>query len=136
MRTWARLSAALCAVVALAGFCAGGALAASSTQEILSECSSGALTHTFTKAQLQQALQAMPASQRQYSPCVDVIEAALAGAGGHSGSGGGPSGGSFLPTPVIVIIVIVILAGVTLGAVAVRRRQTRPPGGGPPSDTS
>ncbi|MHB1833727.1 MAG: hypothetical protein ACYCXW_02050, partial [Solirubrobacteraceae bacterium] len=106
MRRWVTLTAVLCAVLALAALGAGGALAATSTQaqaqQILKECGNGQLSQTYPRASLEAALKQMSASQRQYSPCVDVIDAALAGAGGHSGAGGGGSGGSFLPTPVIV----------------------------------
>src|SRR5579875_1687728 len=105
---------------------AGANATQAQAQAILRQCATGQLTRSYPAAALQAALREMPASQRQYSPCVDVIEAALAGAG-HSGGGGtGGSGGSFLPTPVLVLVV---LGGVTAGAVAVRRRQSAGPGG-------
>ncbi|HEX3978057.1 MAG TPA: hypothetical protein VHW96_17435 [Solirubrobacteraceae bacterium] len=97
---------------------------------ILSECTSGHLAHSYTLAQLREALSEMSASEKEYTSCVDVINQGIltVKAGKATGSKGG--GGSFLPTPVIVILVVLILAAVTFGALAVRRRGGGP-GGGP-----
>jgi hypothetical protein len=91
----------------------------------------GALTQTYTAAELRQALQTMSPTVKEYTSCSDVLQAALlkqvGGGGGSVGSAGhSGSGGSFLPTPLIVILVLLALAGVTFGALAIRRR-----GGGP-----
>ncbi len=141
MRRRVKLPAVVAAVMALAGFApagivpagfapavaiassGSGALAAQAGA-ILKDCqANGQLTHTYTKAALDEALRVMSPTVRQYSNCYDVIQGALSGAAGHIGGGGGGSGGSFLPTPVIVILVLLVLGGVTFGALAVRRRQ-------------
>lgn len=135
MRRRVHLIAATCAVLALSGlFAATTPAAMSPVQQILKQCNTG-LTQHFTLSQLEQALRAMPATQRQYSGCYNVVQQAITRAKGRSGGAGGGSGGSFLPTPVIVIIVLLILAGITFGAIAVRRRQSgadddEPPGAG------
>ncbi|MGH2856252.1 MAG: hypothetical protein ACRDMJ_02075 [Solirubrobacteraceae bacterium] len=135
MRRMVTLIAALGAAVALAGPAVAVAPAATSpVQKILQQCDTG-LTQHFTLSQLQKALQAMPATQRQYSGCYDVVQQAIARAKGHTGGAGGSSGGSFLPTPVIVIIVLLILAGITFGAIAVRRRQSGADDDGPPDES-
>ncbi|MGH2888751.1 MAG: hypothetical protein ACRDNJ_03890 [Solirubrobacteraceae bacterium] len=136
MRRRVHLIAVTCAVLSLSGLAGTAAPAAMSpVQQILKQCGSG-LTGHFTLSELEQAAQALPASDRQYSLCYDVIQGAIAHAKRHTGGAGGGSGGSFLPTPVIVIIVLLILAGITFGAFAVRRRQSgagdddEPPGTG------
>lgn len=143
MRGRLNLVAAVCAVAVLA--LAGGgvpvAQGASGGNAILNECQTGRLTHSYTLKQLRHALAIMPASIKQYSSCVDVINQGIltVKAGKQTGTGGG--GGSFLPTPVIIVLVLLILAAVTFGAIAVRRRRDGggggdsgdPPGGaGPP----
>jgi hypothetical protein len=110
-----------------AGACeAVPALAA--TSPVITDCNAhGALTRSYSIAQLREALATMSASTKEYTNCPDVINRAIAAAvaGGKTHGGTGTSGsGSFLPTPVIVILVVLVLAGVTFGAVAVRRRRS------------
>lgn len=125
-----------CAVIALAvtvpsaGFAAGNS--------ILDECTSGHLSGSYTVSQLRHALAIMPASQRQYTSCVDVVQAALLSARHHGGRTPAPassgSGGSFLPTPVIIILVVLIVVALGFGAMALRRRRSSaPPPAGPPA---
>jgi hypothetical protein len=83
------------------------------------------LTHSYTVAQLNNALATLPADTAEYTDCRQVIESALTrpgGKGANNGTGSG-SGGSFLPTPVIVVLVVLVLAAVTFGALSVRRRR-------------
>jgi hypothetical protein len=121
-------------VAAIAATCVGAFSAAAPLalgaggNAVINDCeSNGTLTHQYTVAQLKQAIQVMPASDKQYGNCYDVIENAIAHHG-RTGKAGPGSGGSFLPTPVIVILVVLILAAVTFGAIAIRRRRG---GGGP-----
>jgi hypothetical protein len=104
--------------------------AASSGSGVIADCNKHLrLTRTYSIAQLQNALQTLPADIAEYSNCKDVIQRALLVAQGKTaGSGdggtGGSSGGSALPTPLIVVLVVLALGAVTLGAVAIRRRRT------------
>ncbi len=108
---------------------AGVALAQStSANAVLQDCLAhpGGLHGSYTVSQLRHALQVMPAEDKEYTSCPDVINRALLQAIGHGGTSKGVGGGgssSFLPTPVIVILVLLVLAAVTLGAVALRRRR-------------
>jgi hypothetical protein len=96
------LTATLAVTLALA--CAAPA-AASTTDRIIHDClhsPTGALTGTYTRAQLKQALNNVPADASEYSGCHDAISEALialttnppprGGTGGRDGGGGG--GGS------------------------------------------
>jgi hypothetical protein len=83
------------------------------------------LTHTYTVAQLKNALATLPADTTEYTNCEQVIESALThpgGPGANNGTSNG-SGGSFLPTPVLVVLVLLVLAAATFGAVSVRRAR-------------
>lgn len=105
---------------------------------ILAECTSGQLSPGYTIKQLRHALAIMPASQRQYTSCVDVIQAAIITARRHGGRTPPPgsSGGSFLPVPVIVILAVVVVAALVFGGLALRRRGSPPPDApaDPPAD--
>jgi hypothetical protein len=125
------LLAALCA--AAPGFVAATVARAGIGSTALADCNANdRLTHTYTAAELSNALATMPATVREYTDCQQVIGAALivAERNGHSNGTGSDSssGGSFLPTPVIVVLVLLALAAATLGALAIRRRRG-PPGG-------
>jgi hypothetical protein len=128
MKAKARAAVTLLAVAATlaAGACAA-VPAFAATNPVLTDCNAhGALTKSYSIAQLRQALATMSASTKEYTSCPDVINRAIAAAvaSGTTHGGTGASGsGSFLPTPVIVILVLLVLAGVTFGAVAVRRRR-------------
>lgn len=110
------------------GLAAGPVAHASSGSPVIADCTKHLrLTHSYTVAQLQNALATLPADIAEYSNCKDVINRALLVAegrssGGSGGSGGG-GGGSALPTPVIVVLVVLALGAVTLGAVSIRRRR-------------
>ncbi len=127
-----RLIALICGLVAFATSL-GVALpaSASSGSSVIADCNShNTLTHTYSIAQLQNALNTMPADVSEYTDCKDVITRALLIQqgklkGGGSDSGGGSSGGSsFLPTPVIIVLVVLLLAAATFGALAIRRRRS------------
>lgn len=125
------LLAALCAL-ALLGPGVGGAVAATSSNPVITDCLQhpGGLTGHYSAAELNYALQVMPAETKEYTDCPDVINRArLAALGKLPGGGGGGGGGSFLPTPVLVILIVLVLVAVSVGAVAVRRRRAGP--GGP-----
>jgi hypothetical protein len=111
--------------------------AASATNPVIQDCLThpGGLTGHWTVAQLDHALNVMPAETKEYTDCPDVINRArLAALHGLKDSGSSGGGGSFLPTPVLIVLVILILAAVTFGALAVRRNRGAAggPGGGAP----
>jgi hypothetical protein len=120
------------AALALAATLAAPTLSAASTSSaIINDCqSTGKLSHDYTLAELQKALNTMPAYVKQYSSCYDVITKGILTVkhGKQTGPSGG-GGGSFLPTPVIIVLVVLILAAVTFGAIAIRQRR----GGDPPA---
>ncbi len=128
----------LLVVLATGGLGAGSAQATTSPDPVVNDCLNhrAGLAGHYTVAQLNHALQVMPAETKEYTSCPDVINRALLAAVKDMGSGGGGGGSSsFLPTPVIIVIVLLVLLAVTFGAAAVRRRRdpdgdlTRP---GPP----
>jgi hypothetical protein len=114
-----------CLLVALATAAAAAPSALASANAVIKDCNAnGRLTHSYSTSDLQTALSIMPASIKQYTNCLDVINRQLDLQLKGKGQGGtGGSGGSFLPTPVIVLLVLLALAAVTFGAVAVRRRR-------------
>jgi hypothetical protein len=121
--------AALLAVLALgAGALAPTALASSGAGGALVDCNAHAqLTQTYSAGQLQSALRTMPADQKEYTDCYDVIQRALladighlhAASDGDSQQGGGSS---FLSAPVIIGIVVVAFAAVMVTGLVVQRR--------------
>ncbi len=123
--------AALLAVLALgAGALAPTALASRGAGGALADCNAHAqLTQTYSAGQLQSALGTMPADQKEYTDCYDVIQRALladighlhAASGGDSQQGGGSS---FLSAPAIIGIVVVALAAVIVAGFAVQRRRS------------
>jgi len=90
------------------------------------------LTRHYTVAELQQALNTMPATVKEYTDCSDVLQRALsAELSGHSvGGGSSGSGGSFLPLPLLLALILVLLVGGGYGVAAARRRRAAGPGGG------
>jgi hypothetical protein len=94
---------------------------------VLADCNANVrLTHTYSVAQLRNALATMPETMREYTDCPQVIQAALATAlGEHHGNGVGSSSGSssFLPTPVLILLVLLVVAAAAFGVLAVRRRR-------------
>jgi hypothetical protein len=118
----------LCVAVATAALLSmtGPAIASGPTPN--GDCAAhGRLTTSYSVAQLQAALQSMPADEKEYTNCYSQIQRALlAKLPGSSHPGGTPDGsssGSFLSAPVIVAIVIVALGAGGAGAVALRRRN-------------
>jgi hypothetical protein len=116
-------------VCALALSCAGAGTALAKGQQtsnpVVQDClqhPNGLVGH-YTVAQLNHALQVMPAETKEYTDCPDVVNRARLAALGRLPGGGSGSSGSFLPTPVLIILIILILIAVTLGAIAVRRRR-------------
>ena len=71
--------------------------AAASSSQVLADCnSSGHLTGSYSRTDLQGALSGMGADTREYTNCYDVVRRALlssAAAGGGRAGGGGASGG-------------------------------------------
>jgi hypothetical protein len=87
----------------------------------------GRLTTSYSVAQLQAALQSMPADEKEYTNCYSEIQRALLAslpASHHrSGKSDATASGSFLPTPVIIALVVLALGGASAGIVALRRRN-------------
>jgi hypothetical protein len=99
MRRTTVLPALLVCLLALAALPA--AAGANATDDrILRDCNmsaTGALTGSYTNAQLRHAKNNLPGDALEYSGCFDAIRQALlakAGAGGPNGEGGGGSGAS------------------------------------------
>jgi hypothetical protein len=97
--TMRRLSVliAVFAATAVAGLMSVSAALASSSQ-VISDCNSnGHLTSSYSRSDLQGALNGMGADTKEYTNCSDVIRRALltsaASGGGHSGGGSPSSGG-------------------------------------------
>jgi hypothetical protein len=96
--TMRRLSVltAVFAATAVAGLMSVSAALASSSQ-VISDCNTnGHLTSSYSRGDLQSALNGMGADTKEYTNCSDVIRRALltsAGGGGHSGGGSSSSGG-------------------------------------------
>jgi hypothetical protein len=131
MRVPRQLRALLGALALVAGLILAGpgvALAVQSGNAVIQDCLShaGGLTGHYTVAQLNHALQVMPAETREYTSCPDVINRARLAALHGLSSGGSGGSSSFLPTPVLIILIIVLLAAVTVTAIAVRRRRQQP----------
>lgn len=106
----------------------GGGSSAQGGNRVLNDCQAhGQLTHSYTKAELRQALSQMSATTKQYSNCYTVIQQALL----HTVKGDSDSGGSSSSTTTIVIIIVVVLVvlAAIFGGLAVRRRRTGGPGG-------
>lgn len=121
--------AVMATVGVLAGACA--AAAAASVSAPLADCNAhNKLTQHYSTAELEHALNTMPADLSEYSDCAQVIQDQLLaqlGKRNTNGGAGAGSGGSFLPVPVIVAIVVLALAAVALGILAVVRRKPRAP---------
>lgn len=117
----------------LAGTCAAAAAAAAaaSVSAPLADCNThNKLTQHYSTAELEHALNTMPADLSEYSDCAQVIQDQLLaqlGKRNTNGGAGAGSGGSFLPVPVIVAIVVLALAAVALGVLSVVRRKPRAP---------
>jgi hypothetical protein len=96
------------------------------------EAHNGKLTEPYTAAQLQKALNRLPAGEKEYTSCYGAISNALTQIeGGHpitASSGGGGGGGS--GTLIIVIVVLVVLLGGG-GAASWAYRRNRTGGDGP-----
>ena len=121
--------ASLLAVLAFgAGALAPTALASSGTGGALADCNAHAqLTQTYPAGQLQSALRTMPADQKEYTDCYDVIQRALlADIGGikADGSGSGDGGSSFLPTPLLIVLGVLVAGAGVFAVIAYRRRST------------
>jgi hypothetical protein len=71
----------------------------------------------------------MPAYQREYSNCADVLQQALLQKIGKLKGGGSRGGGSFLPTWLIVVLALLVLGGGGLGLWALRNRGLGGEGG-------
>ena len=122
--------ALLFALLALCAWaCAQPALASSGAGGALADCNDhAALTETYSAGQLQTALRTMPADQKEYTDCYDVIQRALLADIGHLHAASGDSqqsgGSSFLSTPVIIGIAVIAFAAAMLTGVALQRRRS------------
>jgi len=117
-------------MLACGGLAAAPAADASIGSLAIADCQAHSrLTARYSVAELQSALDVMPATVKEYSDCYDVIyHQLIAQLGSRSSasalpSGGSGGGGSFLPTPVIVVLAVLIAAAGALGALALRRRS-------------
>ena len=83
----------LLTLLALAAVGAGAAPALAAPNAVLSDCNTnGALTHHYSRADLQAALNVMPADVKEYTNCYDVISRALLASAGGTSHGRGASG--------------------------------------------
>lgn len=89
----------------------------------------GKLTRSYSAAELRSSLATMPAYEREYSNCGDVLQQALLQKIGRLDSGGSSGGGSFLPIWLIVVLALLVLSGAGLGTWALRNRGSGPDGG-------
>ncbi len=106
---------------------------ASGGSSVIGDCNShNTLTHAYSMAELENALNTMPADVSEYTDCKDVItRALLIRQGNIKGNGNEPgsrssSGSSFLSTPVIIVLVVLLLAAASFAALAIRKRRPPP----------
>ena len=113
-----------------------GAAAALAESPVTVDCvQHGKLTHHYTVAQLQTAVQTMPAEIQEYdSACYELIVAQLNSQLGtknlnHQTTTTVPSSGSspFLSTPLLIIVVVIVITGVVFALRARRTGQDKPP---------
>ena len=131
MRKLLLVIASACALGGVAAAALPATAAAAGLSPPVADCQlHGRLTRTYTHAELQQALQTMPADVAEYSNCQNVIRSALlAMVGGLTGGGsGGGGGGSFLPVWVIAVLAVLALTAAGSAAVAMRNRRRGSPG--------
>ena len=127
-----RRIAALCAAASLllAGLVGAPASHAAGGNPILNDCQvHGELTHSYSIAQLREALATLPAALQQYGNCHDVLQTAIIRAqkGEPIGAISG-GGGSFLPLPVIIALAVLVVCALVFTALALRaRRRSGPP---------
>ena len=110
-----------------------GGASAKSGQDVLNDCAAhGQLTHSYTPAQLKEALSEMSAATKQYSNCFDVIQRALLHGVKNTDDPSGGSGGSSTTTIVIIVVIVLVVLAAIFGGLAVRRRRA---GGDVPGPT-
>jgi ABC-type phosphate transport system substrate-binding protein len=110
------------ASLAVSGVAASPALAVGNP--VIQDCyTHGKLTQSYSRSELQHALNHMSSYIKQYSNCQSAIEAALQNATGVQANGSGGGGGSSISTGLIIVIVVVALAIVAFGALLIRRRR-------------
>jgi alkanesulfonate monooxygenase SsuD/methylene tetrahydromethanopterin reductase-like flavin-dependent oxidoreductase (luciferase family) len=120
-------------LIVLLGVAATTALLAAASPAIAAESSAtadcsahGRLTRSYSTAQLNAALETMPADLQEYTNCYDVIKQALLaqipGTRHHAAVSKASSNGSFLSTPVIVAIAVLAVGGASAAGVTLRRR--------------
>ncbi|HWF34278.1 MAG TPA: hypothetical protein VG295_02875 [Solirubrobacteraceae bacterium] len=80
-------------IIPLSGLVAAAPAAAYNVSTIYKDCeNNGQLTGHYSRAELQAALNQLPAEVSEYSACADVIRQALVRASSHSSGHGGSSG--------------------------------------------
>lgn len=123
-------------LIAALALLAAPAAAWGSGDDVVRDCTAhGHLTKRYQAAEYRDALVSIPADEREYGNCYDVIRHAEVKVVGHAtggpGSGGRPSGGSVsssgggLPTPLLVLLILLAAGAVAGAAVAVRSRALR-----------
>ena len=121
-------------VLLAAGALAVTAPSALALSPVLVDCEAhNKLTNHYSVAQLRNAIATMPAQEREYSDCYQVIQNQLfAQIGGRhlNGNGSGGSGGSSFPVVLVVVLVVIVAGGGGLAYASWRRRGTAGPGGG------
>ena len=101
----------------------------------------GRLTHTYTVAQLRNALDTMPAVIQEYnSECYQLILIQLNTELGHTKikppgtAGTTSSSGGFLSSPLLIALIVIVLAGGGFALASRRRRGVDVPPSGPEGD--
>jgi hypothetical protein len=86
--------AALTLIIPISGFVAAAPALAYNVGTVYRDCeNNGQLTGHYSQAELQAALNQLPAQVSEYSACADVIRQALVRASSHSGGSSGTSKG-------------------------------------------
>lgn len=89
----AKLALVLVALLAMAA-----PAGAASYHDAIRDCfDDGQLEGHYSRHQLQQALQHLPATDAEYSDCADVLRRAMTASGGRHGGGGGASASPAIP---------------------------------------
>ena len=126
MRNPRKAALIACAVAAGTIALAGPGALAAGLPPADADCNVNAkLTHHYTVAQLQTALNQMPADMKEYSNCFGVIQRQLLIQlhGLHPNGDSGGSGGSFLPIWLIIVVALLVAGAGGFGVLALRNRR-------------
>ena len=104
---------------------------------VIADCEShGYVLHArYTVAELERAINSIPAQQREYTSCAQVIQTQLDKqlAAAHLKGGGSSTGGSGLVVVIVVFAAIIVFGG---GAAVFVARKRSAGGGGPQAPTT